>query len=350
MRHFVSPQSVYRIALFTVCLSILSAFLQNKLYAQRVPSAQEGPVIEISSHEHDFGQVSQGLKLTHDFMVKNSGNQDLIIRELNPSCGCTAAVLEDPVLKPGMETSIRVSFDTAGFTGSKVKTVRVYSNDPGNASLVLRVKADIVPEIFTEPSKVEIFNVRRGEEVSIRFLVKSVEGIEVPLKDIISKSDFVIVSSEINEHGEVEVTASTSPDIPPGKLRTRIVIRTSNPRVPVINVPVIIDVVRDIVIEPKSVNFGYFSEGVRAPVSRKLLISRAKGTPEGVKAVKASSGSKSVSVNLEVAEDETQQLIVSLLPGSEGVIRGYISLEISHPDPAERIIEIPIYAVIDNEK
>jgi hypothetical protein len=350
MRYFASSHSVYRNPFLFFYVLLLSLSLQQTLYAQGLPSPQDGPVIEILSYEHDFGQVSQGLKLSHDFIVKNSGNQDLIIRELNPSCGCTAAVLEDPILKPGMVTSVRVSFDTAGFTGSKIKTVRVYSNDPGNASLVLRVKADIIPEIFAEPSKVEIFNVRRLNKVSTMFLVKSVDGTEVPLKDIISKSDFIIVSSEVNDKGEVEVDVSTSPDMPPGKLRSRIVVRTTNPRVPVINVPVIIDVVRDIVIEPKSINFGYLSKGVNDPVSRKLVISRAEGTPEGVKALKASSSSKSISVNLEVAEDETQQLIVSLLPGSEGVIRGYITLEISHPDPAERIIEIPIYAVIDNEK
>jgi hypothetical protein len=87
--------------------------------------ADDFPVFDAPTFEHDFGSVDQGKTLSHDFLVKNSGKGDLVIREIKPSCGCTAAVLEDPIVKPGSQTYIRVSFNTSGFKGEKSKRKKI---------------------------------------------------------------------------------------------------------------------------------------------------------------------------------------------------------------------------------
>src|SRR5689334_14033362 len=80
--------------------------------------------VRIDSSTFDFGKVVQGSKVTHDFVVKNTGNADLKIEQVIPTCGCTAANAADPTIKPGAETTIHVEFDTTAFTGEKIKTVR----------------------------------------------------------------------------------------------------------------------------------------------------------------------------------------------------------------------------------
>ncbi len=336
---------------FPFRLFVISFFLFSFFLVSSDTSADQLPVIEIPSLEHDFGTVNQGLKLTHDFIVKNTGASDLIIRELNPSCGCTAAVLEDPVLKAGAETAIRVSFDTTGFIGTKSKTVRIYSNDPKNSSMVLRVKAHIVPEIFTEPSSLEIFNVKKGDEVSVSFTVKSMNAEPVPFKDVISRSEYIKVSSDIKDSGEVVVMVSLSQSIPPGKLRSRVVVRTNNPRVPVINVPVLIDVVRDLSLDHKSVNFGYVSGSIKEPLRKEFKVHIEKGAPEYLRVVKVSiTGTSHVKAYVHEPEDARQIVQVDLLPGAQGVVRGVLLLETNHVDPEHKIIEVPLYAVVDNDK
>lgn len=316
-------------------------------------ASAENPSIEIQKIEHDFGSVPQGVKLHHDFSIKNTGNANLVIRELNPSCGCTAAVLEDPVIPPGKETLIRVTFDTTGFSGEKSKTVRIYSNDPKRSSQVLRIKASIVPEIYTEPHSLEVHNVKKGEELKLSFVVKSTKPEELQVRDVISKSEFISVVHEKNDSGEFLVTATVSPKTPPGRLRSRIVVRTKNTRVPVLNVPVFVDVIRDLAVEPRTLNFGYITNGLHEPIRKVLLVNKAKGVENFAVTKVINTGSPYIKAELvSSSEDDSdiQKVLVDLVPGADGVIRSVLVLETNHTDPDQKNIEIPLYAVVDNEK
>ena len=51
-----------------------------------------GPVIEIDPDEHDFGSARQDQELVHDFIVTNTGTEDLVLSKIVTACGCTAAV------------------------------------------------------------------------------------------------------------------------------------------------------------------------------------------------------------------------------------------------------------------
>ena len=50
-----------------------------------------GPRMEIEPESYDFGTVKQNQKLVHDFEIKNSGSEDLVIGRISTTCGCTAA-------------------------------------------------------------------------------------------------------------------------------------------------------------------------------------------------------------------------------------------------------------------
>ena len=46
--------------------------------------AQEGPAIEIDAPTHDFGQVTEGEIVKHDFRVLNRGRTTLEIKHVKP--------------------------------------------------------------------------------------------------------------------------------------------------------------------------------------------------------------------------------------------------------------------------
>ena len=53
-----------------------------------------GPKLVAQQDEHDFGDIKQGEKVTHVFVLTNSGGDLLTISNVNASCGCTAALPE----------------------------------------------------------------------------------------------------------------------------------------------------------------------------------------------------------------------------------------------------------------
>jgi hypothetical protein len=98
------------------------------------------PKIVIDSAVYDFGAIKTGDKAKYDYIVKNNGKSDLLIRKIATSCGCTATNLKSQIVKPGESTIIAVEFNSAGKSGNQAKQITVISNDPENPKTMLTIK------------------------------------------------------------------------------------------------------------------------------------------------------------------------------------------------------------------
>lgn len=101
------------------------------------------PVIEFNEKSFDFGEITQGQKVEHDFTVSNKGKENLIIRKVKASCGCTAVKPEKTVLEENETTTIHVTFDSRGKSGRQQKTVTIISNDPKQSNILLRISGTV---------------------------------------------------------------------------------------------------------------------------------------------------------------------------------------------------------------
>ena len=94
----------------------------------------------------EFGTITQGEKVTHDFKFKNIGEKDLIISSAAADCGCTVAEVPKMPIVPGGENVIRVTFNSEGKTGIVTKEITVITNCIPNKRIV-KIKANIfVPQ------------------------------------------------------------------------------------------------------------------------------------------------------------------------------------------------------------
>lgn len=106
--------------------------------------SEEGlPIISFEKDIHDFGKVIQGEKVSFGFKFKNTGKADLIIAQVNTSCGCTVPKFPKTPIKPGEENVITVMFDSQDRKGVQNKAITVVSNcQPSNT--VIRIKAMVI--------------------------------------------------------------------------------------------------------------------------------------------------------------------------------------------------------------
>ena len=90
---------------------------------------KDGAVIAWEKKSHDFGNIIQGDKVEHTFHFTNTGNQPLIITNVQVSCGCTAPKgwPRDPI-PPGASGQITVAFNSAGKMGIQNKPVTLVTN------------------------------------------------------------------------------------------------------------------------------------------------------------------------------------------------------------------------------
>ena len=113
---------------------ILAASLYS--YAQ-VAKTISGAVIAWDKSTHDFGDVFQGDKVEHTFRFTNTGNKDLVITNIEVTCGCTIPKgwPRDPIM-PGSRGELQVQFDSSGKFGRQNKVVTVVSNSRyGNSQI-----------------------------------------------------------------------------------------------------------------------------------------------------------------------------------------------------------------------
>ena len=107
------------------------------------------PKIELDKIEHDFGTINEGDIVETVFIVKNTGDSDLIIADAKGSCGCTVPEPPKEPIAPGQSAPIKVSFNSSGKPGQQNKTVTLTTNtESGNETF--NIKADVTPKAGKE--------------------------------------------------------------------------------------------------------------------------------------------------------------------------------------------------------
>ncbi|MFK8009698.1 MAG: DUF1573 domain-containing protein [Saprospiraceae bacterium] len=86
----------------------------------------------------DYGFIMQGDVVKHDFYFKNVGNDDLVIKRVEPSCGCTVPIYPKEPIAPGEDGKISVTFKSAGKLGRQVPNIKVFTNYKRSIKLELK--------------------------------------------------------------------------------------------------------------------------------------------------------------------------------------------------------------------
>lgn len=95
--------------------------------------------ISFEEEVFDFGEITQGEKVTHTFKFKNTGDADLVIVSAKGSCGCTVPEWPKEPIAPGAEGEINVVFNSEGKSGKQHKRVSVVANtEPATTAVALK--------------------------------------------------------------------------------------------------------------------------------------------------------------------------------------------------------------------
>ncbi|MGJ1204906.1 DUF1573 domain-containing protein [Sphingobacterium lactis] len=76
---------------------------------------------------HDFGKIPVNKPVSYEYKFSNSGDQPIIISDVQPTCGCSVAEFTKTPVKPGEAGTIKVTFNAAA-KGPFTKSFIVKSN------------------------------------------------------------------------------------------------------------------------------------------------------------------------------------------------------------------------------
>lgn len=104
------------------------------------------PKVFFESDKYDFGTIKPSKIIEHEYVIKNIGKSDLIIRKVRASCGCTIVQPDDNIIKPGKSTLIKARFNSAGKSGDQKYAITVITNDPKVYKKILWLEGSVVSD------------------------------------------------------------------------------------------------------------------------------------------------------------------------------------------------------------
>lgn len=112
-----------------------------------------GPKLEfVGGGTYDWGRVRKNQNpLKAKIQVKNSGDEDLRIFSVKPSCGCTTAPISKDIIKPGESATIDVALNISKQSGNVTKGITVTSNDTKNDKLTYMIKCEVYVPLTVFP-------------------------------------------------------------------------------------------------------------------------------------------------------------------------------------------------------
>ena len=208
----------------------------------------------------DFGSVPRGPMLNHPFRVVNNTRGPVTIASVRVSCGCVSAVALKGHLEPGESTSIVARMDTTRFTGVKTVTIYVQFNQPAFEEVRLWVQANGRNDFSVTPDTLAFGQIKRGGAPSASVLVAFYGNAETQITEVKCESNYIQPKAQEVRRNETEVTyqvtARLRGDAPVGKWYTDVWLKTNNPEMPAIRVPLTVEIESALSINPDNVTLG----------------------------------------------------------------------------------------------
>lgn len=193
--------------------------------------APAAPHITIDQPVVYFGSVTNAVRLTHDFVIRNEGDAELEISRVVSGCdACLRAVLEKPRILPGEETILHSQLDLRLLSGNLSRSITIDSNDPDRARVTVILEGTVVPLYRITPTEINLsgFPSQRTETLEITPL----QALHSPLSAVTCDNTNVVAKMSALDSDRFQLAVEVLDSLPRGQSTVNVTIRSVDPRDP----------------------------------------------------------------------------------------------------------------------
>jgi hypothetical protein len=211
-----------------------------------------GPKIQFASQLYDFGRMRSGDPVKYTYVFTNTGDALLVLNNVQPQCGCTAAGEWTKQVEPGKTGNIPIQFNTAAYNGGVFKQVTVTCNVTTQSVVILQLKGTVFRPYDMNP-QMAVFNLAPDTE-SASMVVTITNNMEEPLLLSALEVNNHMFSAELvtNVLGKgYQIKISTVPPLPAtGSAQGQLTLKTSWTNTPTIPLTLVANVQPAVMVTP----------------------------------------------------------------------------------------------------
>lgn len=198
------------------------AFLAVSTLLANTADAQDWARKMFKEYVHDFKNVPLGEIPEYRFEIQNIYKEDIRIRSISSSCGCTIASASKNVLKTWEKGDILCRFNTPAVgAGFKTATITVRFDRPFVGEVQLTVRGTIVSGVSFSPDVIEFGQVSDSNRPKKTVRLSSTGNPYLRIVDVKSKSEHITVFppkrvASAGSSAVYELTAQLKDSVPKG--------------------------------------------------------------------------------------------------------------------------------------
>ena len=216
------------------------------------PSAPRAVFVEKT---FNFGNVKQGVEVTHKFQVKNEGTAPLLLDRIDFDLpGLTAKFKAE--IPPGGEGFIQVDWNTTSFFGPVDLEAKLSSNDPAKPKFTFTLSGSVDPVIEVDPmwgAYIALYPDEKKEK-TLRIINHEEQPLEISSLEK-QGTHFTASLKEVQPGKSYDLTITVPAGTPLGRYEEALLLHTNHPKFSEVPVGVNVLVMRDLHAFPESVDF-----------------------------------------------------------------------------------------------
>ncbi|MGC9026476.1 MAG: DUF1573 domain-containing protein [bacterium] len=246
MRSFNLTYAWTGFKVFTLLLTIM-------FFLSCTKHATTSPYVVVPEKVYNFSHLYAGEKLTHEFIIKNNGEQTLLIEGIMSPCRCIFARINNREIKPHDQAILSVRFDTTGLEGSQDHRVIVYTNATNERILVFKIMGYVLQPFSLQPQDIDLGNLDSNAPLSQTIVFTSTS---IGITAVTSLSPYIKTSLNKVSQNVYDIGLYLAKQLPAGLLKSKVLIYTTSTNFPVLTVPVKAKRLSDIQANPDEIFAG----------------------------------------------------------------------------------------------
>ena len=152
----------------------------------KIPETPSFAKAEVPETVYKFGNIERGTSMSHEFVIRNVGDQPLHVEVKSTTCKCTVGDLDDSDVPPGGETKVMLEWHAKIPPGPFRHGAVLSTNDPTQTSINLSVEGDVVESTAMAPAELIFGTVQAGDSQTaslylMQFLDQEIEVLDYEL-------------------------------------------------------------------------------------------------------------------------------------------------------------------------